>query len=41
MLIIITRFYERINLGIGGLIKNYTKCALELINNIEIVEIKV
>jgi len=39
VLVIVTRFYGGINLGIGGLTRSYSKCAANLINVIGTIEI--
>jgi putative IMPACT (imprinted ancient) family translation regulator len=39
-LVIVTRFYGGINLGPSGLIKNYSKCALDLIEKIGLKPLK-
>ncbi|HUT79747.1 MAG TPA: YigZ family protein [Candidatus Bathyarchaeia archaeon] len=39
ILVIVTRFYGGVNLGTGGLIRNYSKSALELIDKVGIIEL--
>ncbi|MHA1212559.1 MAG: IMPACT family protein [Candidatus Heimdallarchaeota archaeon] len=38
-IVIVTRFYGGINLGPGGLIRNYSKCASNLIETVGLLEI--
>ncbi|MBD3191797.1 MAG: hypothetical protein GF308_14215 [Candidatus Heimdallarchaeota archaeon] len=40
LIVVVTRYYGGINLGAGGLVKNYSKCALELIDIIGIKKIE-
>ena len=40
LIVVVTRFYGGVKLGPGGLIRNYAKCAANLIQSIGIIEEK-
>ena len=39
ILLVITRFYGGINLGKGGLIRSYSRTAMDLLDNIELISL--